>query len=67
MILQAPTGNDLGALFAWARRITEDISRFFQPIDTLPTFADDAAAEAGQLKVGQGYVTPTGEVRRRVA
>jgi hypothetical protein len=67
MNLAAPTGNDLPALSAWARRITGDLNRFFQPLDSLPTFADDAAAASGNLKVGQGYVTPDGIVRRRVA
>lgn len=67
MNVSPPYGSDMRALSAWARRITDDLNRFFQPIDTLPTFVDDAEAEAGQLKVGQGYVTPDGNVRRRVA
>lgn len=67
MNVTAPSGRSIEALAAWARRLTDDLNRFFQPIDTLPTFADDVAAAAGSLKVGQGYVTPTGEVRRRIA
>lgn len=66
-LLAPPTGNSNDQLAAWARRLTDDLNRFLPPIDALPTFADDAAAAAGNLKVGQPYVTPSGSVRRRVA
>jgi hypothetical protein len=62
MIFRAPLG-DLGA---WAKDFVRDLNRFHPTISRLPTFADDTAAAAGNLPVGQGYATPTGEIRRRV-
>ncbi len=64
MKLSPPLGTDLAA---WARRLVDDLNRFFPAFNELPTFADDAAAAAGRLKIGDGYVTPDGMVRRRVA
>ncbi len=64
MKLSPPTGADLAA---WARRLVDDLNRFFPSIEDLPEFADDQAAEAGRLKVGQGYIDPNGFVRRRRA
>jgi hypothetical protein len=67
MRLAPPTGNSNDQLAAWARRLTDELNRFLPTLDALPTFADDAAAQAGNLKVGQGYVTPDGIVRRRAS
>jgi hypothetical protein len=36
------------------------------PTVPLPEYADNAAAAAGELPLGQLYATPTGEVRVRV-
>lgn len=59
-----PQGPDLDA---WARRHVDDLNRFHPTVDNLPVFANDAAAAAGRLKVGAGYVSPDGVVRRRMA
>ncbi len=67
MILSPPSGSDNSALAAWARRLIDDLNRFFSRPQDWPVFADDAAAADGRLKVGEPYVTPTGELRRRVA
>lgn len=64
MSVQPPAGTDL---HAWARQLVDDINRFLPTIGELPEFADDAAAEAGRVKVGEGYVTPAGVLRRRMA
>jgi hypothetical protein len=61
-----PTGNSNDQLAAWARRLVDDLNRFLPSIDSLPTFADDDAAEAGNLKVGAPYVDSSGIVRRRL-
>lgn len=61
------SSGDLPGLVAWARRLVDDLNRFNPSIEALPTFADDAAASEGRVKVGQAYVTPDGLVRRRVA
>lgn len=66
MILAPPTGNSNDQLAAWARRLVDDLNRFLAPIDGLPVFADDAAAAAGNVKVGQPYVATDGQVRRRI-
>jgi hypothetical protein len=66
MRLAHPTGNSNDQLAAWARRLTDDLNRFVQSIESLPTFADDAAASGGGLKIGQPYVASDGQVRRRV-
>jgi hypothetical protein len=65
MIFAPPTGSSNDQLAAWARRLTDDLNRFVPPIDSLPEFADDAAAGAGNLKIGQPYVASDGQVRRR--
>jgi hypothetical protein len=67
MRLAPPVGNSNDQLAAWARRLTDDLNRFVQSIDSLPVFADDAAAAAGSLKIGQPYVATDGQVRRRIA
>lgn len=54
------------AIYAWARRLVDDLNRQGAFAD-LPTHADDAAAAAGNLNIGDGYVTPGGIVRRRMA
>jgi hypothetical protein len=43
------------------------MNRFHMPINRWPVFANDAAAAAGNLKVGSGYVTPDGFAKRRMA
>lgn len=58
--------NTPDAVYQWAKRLIDDLNRGVA-IDDLPTFADDASAAAGNVAIGGGYVTPTGEVRRRVA
>lgn len=63
----APTSNDLPGLLAWLRQFVDDLNRFSPPPQAWPTFVDDAAAAAGNLNVGDPYVTPTGSMRRRVA
>lgn len=63
MIFTAPTGDDLRA---WAMRLVDELTRFHPTLDTYPIFADDAAAAAGRLDIGRGYVTPAGAVRRRM-
>lgn len=67
MIFQPPAGNDNGALAAWARRLVDEINRFLPTFGQLPVFADDNAAAVGRVKVGDGYVTPEGIVRRRMS
>lgn len=67
MNLAPPTGSGIASVEAWARRLIDDLNRFAVSVEDLPTFADDAAAAAGRVKIGQGYVTPAGVVRRRVA
>lgn len=62
-----PPSMDIGGIAAWARRLTDDLNRSYPSIEALPTFADDASAAAGRVKVGQAYVTPDGIVRRRTA
>lgn len=64
MIFAAPAGNDVRA---WAMRHVDEMNRFHPTIDTWPVFANDADAAAGNLKIGRGYVTPDGVVRRRMA
>lgn len=67
MNLAPPTGSDLNSLTAWARRLVDDLNRFFQSPTDWPVFADDAAAAAGRVKVGEGYRTPDGQFRWRIA
>lgn len=67
MRLAPPAGTSLDSLFAWARRVTDDINRSRPTIDSLPSFADDSEAANSNLKVGQPYVDPEGIVRRRVS
>jgi hypothetical protein len=59
--------TDPQALYAWASRLIDDLNRTDPSIDALPTFTGDAEAAAGNVRVGQGYVTPDGIVRRRIA
>ena len=67
MKLGSPLGAGLPALEAWARRLVDDLNRFFPSAQELPVFADDAAAGAGRVKVGEEYVTPDGFRKRRMA
>lgn len=59
------TSDGPAAVYAWARRLVDDLNRA-PMIGDLPVFADDASAAAGRVGVGDGYVTPDGIVRRRV-
>lgn len=67
MIFSHPPGNDLASLQAWARRLIDEINRFHPTVDAWPVFADDTDAAAGNLNVGEPYVTPSGQARRRMA
>jgi soluble lytic murein transglycosylase-like protein len=66
MKLAFPTSTDLQGIAAWAKRLVEDLNKRLA-VDDLPTANDDADAAAKNIKVGAGYVKPTGEVMRRVA
>lgn len=66
MIFTKPAAATLPAIFAWAARHTEEVNRFHSPITRFPVFANDAAAAAGNLKVGSPYVDTNGFVRRRM-
>jgi hypothetical protein len=66
MIFANPANDSQSGMVAWAKRLIQDINRHHPPASRWPTFANDAAAAAGNLKVGYPYVTPTGEMRRRV-
>lgn len=62
-----PTAANIQALYAWAARLINDLNSGSTAIEELPTFSGDPAAAAGNVAIGQGYVTPDGVVRRRVA
>lgn len=64
MIFTSPTGADTPSIKAWADRLTSELNRFHAPINRWPVFADDTAAKAGQLNVGDGYVDANGFARR---
>lgn len=64
MIFEPPVGADGPSMKAWADRLISELNRFHAPINRWPVFADDAAAKAAQLKVGDGYVDPNGFARR---
>lgn len=66
MNFAAPSGGDLQAVLAWARRLVDDLNRFLPTAAELPVFADDAAASVGRVKVGEEYVTPDGFRKRRM-
>lgn len=52
-------------VYAWARQLVDELNR--QPgFADLPVYSDDAAA-AQRVAIGDGYVTPDGLVRRRMA
>lgn len=55
------------AVYEWAKRLVDDLNASADPFPGLQTFADDAAAASGGVGVGDGYVTPDGFVRRRIA
>lgn len=58
--------DNIASVYAWARRLVDDLNR--EPgIGDYATFPNDAAAAAGNVKIGDGYVTPDGIVRRRMA
>jgi hypothetical protein len=67
MIFTGPQNKTLEGIGAAVQRLVDEINRFHQPIARWPVFADDAAAADGNLKVGDGYVTPEGIARRRMA
>lgn len=67
MIFAHPTGDTLESLRAAFTRLVTDLNRFHQTPSRWPTFADDSAAKAGNLKVGDPYATPDGILRRRVS
>lgn len=67
MIFSHPPDGSLAAIFAWAKRHIDEMNRFHMPVNRWPTFADNAAAAAGNLKVGEPYATPDGQLRRRSA
>lgn len=67
MIFAAPANKTLDGIHGAFSRLVDELNRFHPTISRLPVFADDAAAEAGGLKVGDGYVDPNGFVRRRAA
>jgi hypothetical protein len=67
VIFSHPVGKSLDALHASFTRLIDELNRFHPTISRLPVFADDTAAADGQLKVGDGYVTPDGFVKRRMA
>lgn len=66
MRLAPPLQGSLPALFAWAKRLVDDLNRSSE-LEGLPVFADDASAAAGRVAAGGHYVTPEGVVRRRMA
>lgn len=65
MIFAHPSNGSPESVFAWAKRHIDEMNRFHMPVNRWPTFADDTAAAAGNLKIGAPYATPTGELRRR--
>jgi hypothetical protein len=67
MIFSAPVNKTLDGIHAGFSRLVDELNRFHPTISRLPVFADDAAAAAGLLKVGDAYVDPNGFVRRRMA
>lgn len=64
MKLQPPVGTDVAAEL---RRVVDDLNRFNVTIPEMPVFADDPAAAAGRVRIGEGYVDLNGFVRRRRA
>jgi hypothetical protein len=64
VIFKTSPNADPGANLA---KLVIDLNRFHPPISLFPVFADDTAAAAAGLKVGRGYVTPDGFVKRRMA
>jgi hypothetical protein len=67
MIFSAPVNKTLDGIHGAFSRLVDELNRFHPTISRLPVFADDAAAAGGQLKIGDGYVDPSGFVRRRMA
>lgn len=67
MIFSADPGLGPDGLKAAFSRLVDDLNRFHPTITRLPVFADDAAAAAGRVKVGEPYVDTNGFVRRRLA
>ena len=65
MTIHIPTGSPSPQEFQ--RSAAVQLNAFFQRLANLPDYANDAAAAAGNLKVGYPYVTPDGQLRRRVA
>lgn len=67
MIFSAPANKSLEGIHGAFSRLVDELNRFHPTISRLPVFADDIAAAAGQLKVGDPYVDANGFVRRRMA
>jgi hypothetical protein len=67
MIFNANPGMGPEGLKAAFSRLVDELNRFHPTANRWPTFADDAAAAAGNLKVGEPYATPEGALRRRVS
>lgn len=58
-MLPPPVGPDLNV---WARQVSAYLARIAGTVNA-PTYADNAAAVAGGLSVGQMYKTAAGELR----
>lgn len=50
------------AIWAWAKRLIDDLNRG----DTLNQYTDDAAAAAASVPIGSEYFDDTGVRRRRI-
>lgn len=67
MIFTHPASKALDAVHAAVVRLVDELNRFHPTISRLPVFANDAAAQSGQVKIGEPYVDTNGFVRRRLA
>jgi hypothetical protein len=67
MIFTGPASRTIEAVAAGMQRLVDELNRFHPTISRLPTYANDAAAADGNLKVGDGYVDSNGFVRRRLS
>lgn len=56
------------ALFAWARKLIDDLNRYGDTLAALPgPYVDDNAAASAGIPVGSGYIDAAGVARRRIA
>jgi hypothetical protein len=60
-------GVDPPSIKAWAKRLIDALNSPTDYVAGLPIYADDAAAAAGGVKIGEGYKTAAGVVRWRAA